>query len=166
MASGVVTDAACAACTSTMNATTRRKIVEKNRGIGALRRFLRVFSGRVRYAANPEALDSRPVRIRIHRKGALTMNRNILFAATLALCLLTSPAHADAILDWNAKADALAVDNAVTPPLQARTLAILHVSIFEAVNAIERRYAPYKLQLTADRDTSAEAAAASAGYEA
>lgn len=88
---------------------------------------------------------------------------------TLALCalwLLTSVAHADVIADWNAQADTLAADNSVTPPVQARALAILHVSIFEAVNAIERRYAPYGLRLDADRQTSPEAAAASAGYEA
>jgi hypothetical protein len=36
--------------------------------------------------------------------------------------------------------------------------------VFEAVNAIERRYAPYKLDLTADRTASKEAAAASAAY--
>jgi hypothetical protein len=42
---------------------------------------------------------------------------------------------------------------------------MLHVAMFEAVNAIERRYAPYKLDLKADRDTSKDAAAASAGYE-
>ena len=35
----------------------------------------------------------------------------------------------------------------------------------EAVNAVEPRYAPYRLKLTADRDASKEAAAASAGYE-
>ena len=46
-----------------------------------------------------------------------------------------------------------------------RALAILHLAMFEAVNAIERRYAPYKLNLTADRNTSKEAAAASAGYD-
>jgi hypothetical protein len=36
--------------------------------------------------------------------------------------------------------------------------------MFEAVNAIEQRYTPYKLQLSAQRSTSKEAAAASAGY--
>ena len=42
---------------------------------------------------------------------------------------------------------------------------MLHVAMFEAVNAIDRRYAPYKLNLTADRATSREAAAASAAYD-
>jgi hypothetical protein len=37
--------------------------------------------------------------------------------------------------------------------------------MFEAVNAIDRRYAPYKLNLAAERTTSKEAAAASAAYD-
>ncbi|WP_426435885.1 vanadium-dependent haloperoxidase [Bradyrhizobium genosp. P] len=37
--------------------------------------------------------------------------------------------------------------------------------MFEAVNAIERRYTPYKLMLSADRSTSKEAAAATAAYD-
>jgi hypothetical protein len=42
---------------------------------------------------------------------------------------------------------------------------MLHVAMFEAVNAIDRRYAPYKLNLAAERTTSKEAAAASAAYD-
>jgi hypothetical protein len=42
---------------------------------------------------------------------------------------------------------------------------MLHVAMFEAANAIERRYTPYKLNLTTDRNTSKEAAAAAAGFE-
>ena len=78
--------------------------------------------------------------------------------------LLTTPAPADVIMDWNAKADAIAANRQITPVPHGRGLAMLHVAMFEAVNAVERRYAPYKLNLTADRNTSKEAAAASAGY--
>jgi hypothetical protein len=42
---------------------------------------------------------------------------------------------------------------------------MLHVAMFEAVNAIERRYTPYKLNLTADKDASREAAAAMAAHD-
>ena len=34
------------------------------------------------------------------------------------------------------------------------SLAIMHVAMFEAMNAIERRYKPYRLELVADRKTS------------
>ena len=37
--------------------------------------------------------------------------------------------------------------------LQTRVMSMLHTAMFEAVNAIERRYAPYKLTLSADRAT-------------
>lgn len=83
-----------------------------------------------------------------------------------AVWLMSATARGDAIVEWNIKADAIGADKGLNPPLQARTLSLVHVSIFEAVNAIERRYTPYKLQLTAERPASAEAAAASAGYEA
>jgi hypothetical protein len=42
---------------------------------------------------------------------------------------------------------------------------MLHIAMFEAVNAIDRRYAPYKLKLTADKNVSREAAAAAAAYD-
>ena len=89
-------------------------------------------------------------------------------AAMLAIAfigtLLNTPAPADVIMDWNAKADAIAAQRQITSVPHARALAKLHVAMFEAVNAVERRYAPYKLNLTADANTSKEAAAASAGY--
>ena len=84
--------------------------------------------------------------------------------AVVFVALFGSPARTDVIMDWNAKADAIAAEKQITPSPHARALAILHVAMFEAVNAIERRYNPYKLNLTADRSTSKEAAAASAGY--
>ena len=92
-------------------------------------------------------------------------NRATVFASLLAAALLATPARGDVIMDWNAKADAIATEKRISSPVHGRGLAILHVAMFEAVNAIERRYAPYKLNLTADRHTSKEAAAASAGYD-
>jgi hypothetical protein len=82
-----------------------------------------------------------------------------------ALALSATAAHADVIMDWNAKADALAVEKQLPNAPNARGQAMLHIAMFEAVNAIDRRYAPYKLKLTADRTTSREAAAAAAAYD-
>ena len=79
--------------------------------------------------------------------------------------LLAAPARGDVIMDWNAKADAIAAAKGVGTPQHGRGLAVLHLAMFEAVNAIERRYTPYKLALTADRNTSKEAAAAAAGHD-
>jgi hypothetical protein len=79
--------------------------------------------------------------------------------------LLSGPASSDVIMDWNAKADAIGVEKQLVNVPNARGQAMLHVAMFEAVNAIERRYAPYKLNLESDRAASKEAAAASAAYE-
>ncbi len=79
--------------------------------------------------------------------------------------LLNRPASSDVIMDWNAKADAIGVEKQLVNVPNARGQAMLHVAVFEAVNAIDRRYAPYKLNLEADRTASKDAAAASAAYE-
>jgi hypothetical protein len=85
---------------------------------------------------------------------------------TIALAtVFVRAAHADVIMDWNAKGDAIAAEKQVLPALQSRTMSMLHIAMFEAVNAIERRYAPYKLALAADRATSKEAAAATAAHD-
>jgi hypothetical protein len=87
-----------------------------------------------------------------------------MLAVVFVTTLFASPVPADVIMDWNAKADEIATQKQLTPFPHGRGLAMLHVAMFEAVNAIERRYIPYKLDLAADRSTSKEAAAASAGY--
>src|SRR5687767_12991114 len=71
-------------------------------------------------------------------------------------------ASADAVTDWNAKAEA--IEKRMLPPPNARGMAIMHIAMFEAVNAIERRYSPYRLSLPAERDASKEAAAATAAH--
>ena len=88
-----------------------------------------------------------------------------LLTGTFAVALMTIPARGDVIMDWNAKADAIGIDKQVANAPNARGQAMLHVAMFEAVNAIDRRYAPYKLNLVADRGTSREAAAATAAHD-
>jgi hypothetical protein len=92
-----------------------------------------------------------------------TKSRTLLAIALIAA--FAGAARADVIMDWNAKADAIAAEKQVLPAPQSRAMSMLHIAMFEAVNAIERRYTPYKLTLSADRSTSKEAAAAAAGYD-
>jgi hypothetical protein len=93
----------------------------------------------------------------------MTGLRSAVFA--LLLCVaLASLASADVVTDWNARAEAISVEKRILPPPNARGMAMLHVAMFEAVNAIERRYTPYKLRLTADAGLSKEAAVASAAH--
>src|SRR3954452_19896294 len=91
-----------------------------------------------------------------------------IFRLSLIVTLIAASAplaSADVIMDWNAKADAIAAEKQILPAPHSRALAMLHIAMFEAVNAVERRYAPYKLTLSADRSTSKEAAAAAAAYD-
>jgi PAP2 superfamily len=97
-------------------------------------------------------------------KPALGISAATLLASVFAVAL-TSSARGDVIMDWNAKADAIGIEKQLSNVPNGRGQAMLHVAMFEAVNAIDRRYAPYKLNLAAERTTSKEAAAASAAYE-
>jgi hypothetical protein len=83
-----------------------------------------------------------------------------------ALVLSGSPAaRADVIADWNAKAEAIAIEKKMLPPPNARMMALLHVAMFEAVNAIDRRYAPYGIKLEANKGASREIAASAAAHK-
>jgi hypothetical protein len=91
--------------------------------------------------------------------------RPSIVAPIIAFALLTIPARADVIMDWNAKADAIGIEKQLLNTANARGQAMLHVAMFEAINAIDKRYTPYKLNLVADRVTSREAAASSAAHD-
>ncbi len=71
-------------------------------------------------------------------------------------------AHADVIADWNDKVVAAGVQARQPPYVHARSVAIVHVAMFEAVNAIDRRYTPYRVQVFPAAGTSREAPAAAA----
>ena len=93
------------------------------------------------------------------------MSANRLAISAFALVtMVAGPARADMITDWNAKAEAIAIEKRMMPPPNARMMAIMHIAMFEAVNAVDKRYAPYRLKLTAGKDTSKEAAAAAAAH--
>src|SRR5262249_8109991 len=73
---------------------------------------------------------------------------------------------ADAVIAWNqVLLDAIRVDR-TPPPLAARNMAIVQISVFEAVNSIDRSYEPYFRRIQIARSASAEAAADAAAYRA
>ena len=84
----------------------------------------------------------------------------------LLALLLIAPmtAAANVITDWDEKAVGLVQSGTVRPPFTAhRTMAILHIAMFDAVNSIDPRYKPYMVKLPAAPNISKEAAAAAAG---
>ena len=81
----------------------------------------------------------------------------------LALMILAGVpgAHADIVTDANARA-ADAVSRIPAPPITVRMMAIVQVSVFEAVNAVTGRYPPQRAKLAPAPGASVEAAVAAA----
>jgi membrane-associated phospholipid phosphatase len=82
--------------------------------------------------------------------------------ACVALSIGLPPsARADVVTDWNATA--ITVARAAGDPVILRTLAMVHIAIFDAVNSVDYRYREYAVRLPA-AGASREAAAAAAAY--
>lgn len=75
-------------------------------------------------------------------------------------------AHADEVLEWNAVLRRSVIAANTPTPAVPRVMAIVHTSMFDALNGIERRYAPIHVEAAAPRGTSARAAVAHAAYTA
>jgi hypothetical protein len=81
----------------------------------------------------------------------------------LAVAILAGApgAHADVVTDANARA-ADVVSRIPAPPVTVRMMAIVQVSVFEAVNAVTGRYPPQRAKLNPAPGASVEAAVATA----
>jgi len=84
-------------------------------------------------------------------------------AATCVLQLAFAPAaRADVVTDWNQTALQATEVAGLPPPPQARAMAMVHAAIYDAVNAIDRRYVVYAVDVQAMPGASKVAAAAAA----
>jgi hypothetical protein len=97
-------------------------------------------------------------------------SKRLIFIACIATISLASsvavPARADVVTDWNnAALDAIRAGN-TSPPIASRSLAILHVSIYDAVNGIARTHDRYLVPSVAPRSASRAAAASAAAHRA
>src|SRR5678816_3539214 len=91
--------------------------------------------------------------------------RPVLVLLTAASLLLGGTgAHADVIADWNAHLEQAVYATAEPIPAQARSAAIVHAAIFDAVNGIARKYEPFFVKTWATPEANQEAAAAQAAY--
>src|SRR4030095_690131 len=96
--------------------------------------------------------------------------RTSLFVSYIAAINLASgiglSIRADVVTDWNnAALDAIRAGN-TAPPISSRSLAILHASIYDAVNGIARTHEPYLVQSAVSGSASRQAAASAAAHEA
>jgi PAP2 superfamily len=93
------------------------------------------------------------------------MNHGKILTVTLLMMARCAPAFADVVTDWNAAAlDAIRATR-TSPPIASRTLAILHLSIYDAVNGISRRHQTYFVRSTVPASASREAAASAAAHK-
>ena len=92
----------------------------------------------------------------------MTRLRSAYLAAMLLLVPATS--SADAVLDWNEIGLTAVLAARQGAPDGARSLAMMHLAMFNAVNAIEKRYVSYGQELKAPAGASANAAAAAAAH--
>src|ERR1700693_5074315 len=83
----------------------------------------------------------------------------IVFASTAA-----AAARADEVTDWNQILFQAALVAQTSPLFMTRNAAIFQSSVFDAVNGIERRYAPIHVMPGAPHGASARAAAVQAAY--
>jgi len=95
--------------------------------------------------------------------------RGSLFVALIGVINLGSsiaiPASADVVTDWNnAALDAIRADR-TAPPIASRSLAIVHVAIYDAVNGIARTHEPYLVPSAVSTSASRVAAASAAAHQ-
>jgi len=81
----------------------------------------------------------------------------------VALSCFTT-AYADVVTDWNTAALNTIRVNKVPPPVASRALAILHISIYDAVNGIDRTNEAYFVQSAVPASADKNAAASSAAH--
>ena len=102
----------------------------------------------------------------LRRLTAIRFMKSLFSWPALAALLLASFGRADVVTDWNnAALEAIRVNN-TPPPIASRTLAILHASIYDAVNGIARTHEPYLVQSAVSGSASREAAASAAAHTA
>ncbi len=93
------------------------------------------------------------------------IQRISLIVLTLTTAFLAVPVitqAADTVTDWNRKTCEIVTDGGLPTPPANRVMALVHTSIYEAVNAITKRYPASGLRIDAPAVASVDAAIASA----
>jgi len=110
--------------------------------------------------ANTQPLPQRCLQTRVS-----WLNPTVLGIGLASVLLATTIAKADLVTEWNSLLlEAIRTEDA-SPTLAARSLAILHTAIYDAVNAVYRTHQPYFVDIVPPPGTDAEAAAVAAAYE-
>lgn len=92
--------------------------------------------------------------------------RVIIHSVVLGLAALLSPLLAAAanIMEWNEVAMKAAGTARQSPTMNTRTMTMVHAAMFDAINAVQPRFQPFKFTGTAPPNASADAASAMAAH--
>jgi hypothetical protein len=104
--------------------------------------------------------------VNIKTKSIKTKVTGLLMALAVLLVTGNVNVRADVVTDWNRIAQQALLNANSSPVVSSRSMAIVQVSVFDAVNGIERRYAPVHVASDAPRGASRRAAAVQAAYAA
>lgn len=90
--------------------------------------------------------------------------------AMLFLAVAAGSVHAEArsdvVLQWNAAAlEAIRLDRS-PPPVAARNLALVHLAVFDAINAVTLTHRPYRVAVSAPADAALDVVAMAAAHRA
>lgn len=92
----------------------------------------------------------------------LPLHRGLRFLLLAGVLMQAPVVKADAVTDWNKRAGDIVVDAGIGPLPAERALAMVQAAVYEAVNAITRRYPVSDLKLEPAAGASVEAAVAAA----
>jgi hypothetical protein len=84
--------------------------------------------------------------------------------ATLAILVFPVISAADVVTEWNEQALACATAAKQPPFVAARTMAMVHAAMFDAVNSVEGHYSSYRIKEVAPPATSPQAAGVAAAH--
>jgi PAP2 superfamily len=99
-----------------------------------------------------------------HAWGTQCLTR--ILVAVLVLALPLTGMAADRVAAWNVTAVDATVMAGESPTVQSRALAAIQVAVHDALNAIDRHFAPYAFHGEVDPDASPDAAVATAAHDA
>src|SRR5688500_5303823 len=99
----------------------------------------------------------------------MNMRKLIMILAAATSLAAATPASADSVADWwdfaNRVSNAAGVQTGMGTPENSRAISRVALAMFEAVNAIDRRYQSYLNFPAGESSASQDAAAATAAYK-
>jgi hypothetical protein len=94
------------------------------------------------------------------------MNRHAIVVVLFSLLLIAPQLRAGEVVRWNRLATDAAVAEQIDPLTESRVFAITHAAMHDALNAIDRRYEPYREGVAAAPGALPEVAVAAAAHAA